>query len=414
MIYDVIIAGLGPAGSIAARTLAARGMRVLAFDKQYMPRDKPCGGAVSTRVGQVLDDDLRAVCEATIQGATFTFRGAEQFAARFHKPVVYMVRRSQFDQHLSQSARDQGAHLHEGESIRAICIRKTSVEVTTSRQVYRAAWLIGADGANSLVRRQVTRDHHASPITGLEAEIAPEHRVMQQHADVVRLDFGAIPNGYSWLFPKRHHLSVGIAGAFRQAPHPRRLYEHFLTRQGLGHWTDAKVHGHMIPIYLGGQAQVQRQRALLIGDAARLVDPFLGEGIYYAIQSAHIASHAILDATQQGLSAGELYEQRLQDVLADLRTALKMARLLYCFPHYGYYLFKTRPKLVEMYFQVLCGDSSLTEFYRILRRTALSSVLRSARWLRGVQFRVPVMTGDNGSPAKFHRNHPTPAIRRDG
>ena len=379
MIYDVIIAGLGPAGSIAARTLAAGGMRVLAFDKQRMPRDKPCGGAVSTRVRQVVNDDLREMCEATIQGAAFTFRGAERFVARFHKPVVYMVRRAEFDHRLSQSARDHGARLREGESIRALCVHKTGVEVTTSRQVYRAAWLIGADGANSLVRRQVTRDHHAGPITGIEAEIAPEHRLMHQYADEVRLDFGTIPHGYSWLFPKRHHLSVGIAGAFRQATHPRRLYEHFLTRQGLGHWIDAKIHGHMIPIYLGGQTPVQRQRALLIGDAARLVDPFLGEGIYYAIKSADIASHAILDATQQGLSAGELYEQRLQEVLMDLRAALKVARLLYRFPHYGYTLFKTHPKLVEMYFQVLCGDSSLTEFYRMLRSTALRNMLQSKK-----------------------------------
>jgi flavin-dependent dehydrogenase len=130
----------------------------------------------------------------------------------------------------------------------------------------------------------------------------------------------------------------------------------------------------------------------LIGDAARLVDPFLGEGIYYAIKSAHIASHALVDA-HAAPHAGDLYTQRLQDTVSDLQTSLKVARLLYCFPQYGYYLFKTCPELVYGYFNVLCGDLNISEFYRALRRIALSHALRSMRWLRDIQYRIPVVTG---------------------
>ncbi len=137
-----------------------------------------------------------------------------------------------------------------------------------------------------------------------------------------------------------------------------------------------------------------RQHLLLIGDAARLADPFLGEGIYYAIKSATIASQALLDAYDTPtVHAGKQYAQRLQETIKELHTALKIARMLYCFPHYGYDLFKTQPKLATGYFQVLCGDLSITEFYRTLRRTAFSKVFRSTRWLHDIQYRIPVITG---------------------
>ena len=392
MIYDAIIVGLGPGGSVAAQILAEHGMRVLAFDKDYMPRYKPCGGAISARVSQVLAEDFSDVVEATIYGGEFTFRGTERFSARYHKPVVHMVMRPQFDQLLSHGARLKGAALHEGERVRAIQPHDDHVEVTTSDGAYRATWLIGADGASGLVRRHVTSDYYAGPIAGLEAEIAPEQQVVQQYTDEVTLDFGDMPNGYSWIFPKRDHLSVGTSGAFRQVAHPRRRYSRFLNHEGLGRWTNEKVYGHILPIHLGGRVQVHHQRLLLIGDAARLVDPFLGEGIYYAIKSAHIASHALVDA-DAAPHAGDLYTQRLQETVSDLQTSLKVARMLYCFPQYGYYLFKTCPELAYGYFKVLCGDLNISDFYRALRRIALSNALRSMSWLRDIQYRIPVVTG---------------------
>jgi flavin-dependent dehydrogenase len=127
---------------------------------------------------------------------------------------------------------------------------------------------------------------------------------------------------------------------------------------------------------------VQRQRIFLVGDAAQLVDPFLGEGIYYAVKSAQIASHTLLDYAPLPLIAGQQYETRLQEVTTELRAALRIARLLYRFPHYGYHLFKTHSALVQSYFRVLCGENSFVRFYNALQRKAVVNMLPYGLWWR--------------------------------
>jgi geranylgeranyl reductase family protein len=350
-------------------------MRVLAFEKDHMPRYKPCGGALSARVLHELDVDLAGIIQAIIYGGAFTFRGADKFSAHFHKPVAYMIMRSQFDQLLSQHARHTGARIHEGERVQTIRQRHTDVEVTTSRGVYRAAWLFGADGAKGMVRQHVTQEHRARPIAGLEAEITTTQHVIQHYAHNVALDFGQVPNGYSWIFPKSDHLSVGIFGAFHQVAHPRDFLRRFLTTHGLSTSANEQIYGHIIPTFLGGRLSVQRQRILLIGDAAQLVDPFLGEGIYYAVKSAHIASRTLLDYAHQPHTVGQEYEKGLGGLIAELRAALKIARLLSRFPHYGYHLFKTHHALVQSYFKVLCGNYSFVQLYSTLRHKAITDML---------------------------------------
>jgi geranylgeranyl reductase family protein len=361
--------------------LAEHGMRVLALEKEHMPRYKPCGGALSARVLNALKTDLSSAIQATIYGGQFTFRGGEPFSAYFHKPVAYMVMRSQFDQLLSQNARQAGAEIHEGERVHTIRLRDTEVEVLTSHAVYRADWLIGADGASGIVRQYVTKERRQTPIAGLEVEIVSDQYTVEQYTHKVLLDFGVIPNGYSWIFPKSDHLSAGTAGAFRQIAHPRHSLWRFLTTHGL-YGADHKVYGHVIPIFPGGDIQVQRQRIFLIGDAAQLVDPFLGEGIYYAVRSAQIISRTLVDCAHQPLIAGLQYEKRLQDVVSELHTSLKIARLLYHFPHYGYYLFKTYSTLAQNYFKVLCGENSFSRFYNILRRQAILHAMPYTLWRR--------------------------------
>jgi len=118
--YDVIVAGSGPSGSMAARRLAERGASVLLLDKQKFPRDKPCGGGVTLRAASVQEIDLTPVIERTIYGARFSLRLGDAFDRRFDKPLTYMTQRCRLDQHLAECAAESGADLHDGEALREI------------------------------------------------------------------------------------------------------------------------------------------------------------------------------------------------------------------------------------------------------------------------------------------------------
>ena len=105
--------------------------------------------------------------------------------------------------------------------------------------------------------------------------------------------FREIANGYLWIFPKSDHLSVGIAALHPGRGELQATLKRVMTRFGIS-LEEVEMHGHPIPIYSRREC-ISTGRALLVGDAAGLVDPFSGEGIRYAIKSGQLAAQAILE-----------------------------------------------------------------------------------------------------------------------
>src|SRR5712692_2705419 len=107
--YDVIVVGLGPAGSSAATELARAGLSVLGLEWKVMPRYKVCGGALSARTDKILGPGYHCIVEETIHRVRFQFTGTEVFEISSPEPIAYMVMRDRFDAYLVQKARDNGA-----------------------------------------------------------------------------------------------------------------------------------------------------------------------------------------------------------------------------------------------------------------------------------------------------------------
>lgn len=198
--------------------------------------------------------------------------------------------------------------------------------------------------------------------------------------DEVRIEFGSIPFGYGWVFPKGDHLSIGVGGLRDKIGNPRAFYDEFLVDQDLvDAITDEKRKGYIIPVFAGGREPIASGRTLLVGDAAALVDPFLGEGIYYAIRSGQFAAQAIGDALSteapSALSGyGDLIEE---EIYREFRAARKLAFFLYAFPRAAYEILKRRRAFVELYFDTLRGEASYADLWRELRGFAVGDVLRS-------------------------------------
>jgi geranylgeranyl reductase family protein len=292
MHFDLIVAGGGPGGSTAAREAALAGARVLLLDRAAFPRDKPCGGGVNLRAARLLPFDLAPVNERTITGVRFSLRMGGTFTRRYPGVLTYMTQRSRLDEYLVRHAVAAGAELREREPVRSIEVNGR-VTVRARGGVYTGDVLIGADGANGVTAKLTGLGGPRDLAVALEGNVVFAGGLPAEWQDTLALNLGGIPGGYGWLFPKGDHVNVGVggwkylAGGFR--PQLERLTRHY----GL-HPADVRnIRGHHLPVRRKC-APIAKDRVMLVGDAAGLVDPLSGEGIYAAIASGRMAAaHAL-------------------------------------------------------------------------------------------------------------------------
>lgn len=184
-----------------------------------------------------------------------------------------MVMRDRFDHFLAMKAQNAGAELRTGERVVDVAETGDDVRVRTREREYRAQYLVGADGANGVVGRALGITPRRRVAVCVEAEVTTDARAPEMPADEVRIEFGAIPFGYGWVFPKGDHLSIGVGGLRPKIGNPRALYDEFLVDQDM---VDALVtesrKGYIIPVFAGGRDPIHTQRTVMLGDAAAFSD----------------------------------------------------------------------------------------------------------------------------------------------
>ena len=334
MIYDALIVGAGPAGCAAAYDLAAAGRRVLLVDHRGFPRTKPCAGGITVktirRLRYSITPVIREVCTDIVLGKrlelTTTSHGRD--------PLCAMTVRREFDAYCLQRTMERGVEFAVLPHLDNIVERDDQVVVETSDGSLRAQYLIGADGANSAVRRLV-------PGLGpVERGFAIEAQIFTDNPPAMEFDFGVVQFGYGWLFPKRDHVNIGL---YTNEPTVR------LTRAGLTEYARARtgvvylqhVVGHHIGLK-GWNAEVASARVALVGDAAGLVDPLLGEGIHNAVASGQAAAAAIQSSIETGFNLRATYAHHLEPTLQDLRISYRDAARFYDNLERGYSLLTSR------------------------------------------------------------------------
>jgi geranylgeranyl reductase family protein len=364
---DVLVVGGGPAGSSVAYSLATQGMRVQVLEKYQMPRYKTCGGGVNVRAARLFPFSIEPVVERTIHRYRFTYRGHRPFERTYPEPLTYMTQRMHLDKFLLDQAARAGAYVTQGVTVRKVAQEGERVIATTdSGDRYEARVVVGADGANGVVARDFGLARGIQHELALESEIALTPEQLAAWSDAIEIDLFSIWCGYGWVFPKGEHISIGVGGPREYVKQIREYNREYLRRHGVDGQAPLRFSGHALPVRTG-LAPVVRGQALLVGDAAGLLEPFTGEGIGYAARSGQLAGEAIGAYLRGEAESLDLYAERLNTELApDLLDAQRFVRVFNRFPRLFYRLIRDSDYVWNAICMVLRGERSFQDVNRRL------------------------------------------------
>jgi len=355
------VVGGGPAGSLTAFHLAKAGLRVLVLEARTFPRPKACGGGLQARIIPELPLDIRPVVRGSISDITLTFALGGPHTRTNSETIVYTVLRSEFDEHLLRRAQDAGAQIRESARVRSLTIAADGrVTVVTDDGPVTADCLVGADGANSVVRNQLNPREAYFWQAAVYCEV-PERLVAPDVLEQRRmcLDWGTLPSGYAWAFPKDGFVNVGAGAPVALAKHLREYASVFVRSLGIlksGSLDQVTFTGHQLPT-LTSRSRVANRSVLLVGDAAGLVEPFTGEGLFFACRSAAIAAKSIVRALSSGVRDFSSYSaELLPPVRAELACSRALLRFSTIFPKRVYQLFRNNDHAWRTLCRVLRGE----------------------------------------------------------
>ncbi len=321
---DLVIVGAGPAG--AATALGALdedpSLRVLLVDRAAFPRDKSCGDGIAPHVLDLLAEvGVTGLLDDRAPVSRLRLVRGERSVDRLMERAAYVVPRALLDARLVEAAQERGAVLVQ-DRVRTVLPAPSSTDGPVAVDLrdagrLEASVLVGADGAHSLVRRAVGRV--PGPMALAIRGYAPTPAA---RAGAQVIAFGTVRQpAYAWSFDRGdglanvgygETLTGGRVGASK-AELIQRLEELLPGASvGGGDWV-----GHHLPLSQAGW-RPRAGRVLLVGDAAGLVNPLTGEGIFYAVATGIAAGRAAAQAIRAGdpHSSGARYSRATRPLLA--------------------------------------------------------------------------------------------------
>jgi geranylgeranyl reductase family protein len=324
--HDVIVIGAGPAGACAAYLLAKSGVKVLVIDKEHFPRCKPCAGGLTAKTLKSFDFSITEEVRYVTKSIVVSYKNRIFHKISGNKTLTEMVERSSFDHFFIKKAVSSGAMFLDGVKVEKVVRENEEFTVETHGRVFHCKYLIGADGANSIVNR--TFNIVEKDLYGFAVETnCYISREKIGNFDMT-FDFGAIPNGYLWIFPKDRYLCIGAYTANQKMKHINDYLIEYIEKLGLKP-ESKRFTGHIIPFY-GINYKQPDYPCILVGDAAGFADYWTGEGVYYAVKSGTIAAEVILSSINAASFQSRLLQTRYdREIIQGLRLGYHIGKIFY-------------------------------------------------------------------------------------
>jgi geranylgeranyl reductase family protein len=373
---DVIIAGAGPAGCLAAHDLAEKGIRVLILEKADFPRYKTCGGGLTHKIIREIPFDVTPVIESTINTFRFSLNFTDIYTRETPDPLIYCTMRSDLDAWLLQKAVQKGAIVKMKEQVTGVEDVSGGVRVKTRFSEYFARLVIGSEGATGIVSRSAGLKKDISSGLAWEAEIKTDPRLLAPFSRTVFLDWGTFPGGYGWVFPKKDHFSVGVGGPAKYSAYMMPYYKDFLhyflksvsgknhpdgTASPLPEYRELSLKSWPIPVRTK-KSEFHKGSVLVTGDSAGLTDPLTGEGIYYAIRSGRIAAEVCKDYLEGKVSSLAPYSEKVnEELMSELLEADRVKYLFNGFSRRVHCFIRDNDRAWKAFGKILRGERWYTD-----------------------------------------------------
>lgn len=302
--FDVVVVGGGPSGATAAHDLACAGFNVMLLDKAG--RIKPCGGAVPPRL--LKDFDIpQTLLVAHAKSARIIAPSNKKVVMPVGDGFVGMVDRDSFDEWLRCRAADAGATRVIGkceavDDSQPVARLSYRTDRNAPLQTVTARAVIGADGARSQIARQCIKDAGDVPCVFAYHEVVEVPDEITEDYESTRCDVyyqGHLsPDFYAWIFPHGKTASIGLGSADKGFP-LRDTTRLMREQTGLSHWKTIRKEGAPIPLKPLKRWDNGRN-VVVAGDAAGVVAPSSGEGIYYAMTAGRMGADAVAAYLKSG------------------------------------------------------------------------------------------------------------------
>lgn len=338
---DIIVVGGGPAGLTSAYQLNKYGFNVLLVDKNTFPRPKLCAGLLTKKTRKLINDIFSITTDDLKKEEVVDFC-SDYYQIYFEDKLMYenemedafyYVYRRVYDNYLFNLIKKTGVEILENKEVVDIDLLKSKITTNDDKE-YSADYIIGADGANSVIRNEIIAKRDDLKLKEFKKNMAVSLEAIVPRSEV-KLDFdypilyyGILNWGYGWVFPRKESLVIGIAGLKKENRNFKDIFKDYLDIIGIKN-KDINYSGWQLP-YGNFIKEPFYNRTLLVGDAAGLVEPLTGEGIYYAHHSGLLAAKAINKAENYNRKLISTYKKSLnEEILLRLDRFKKLSKFFY-------------------------------------------------------------------------------------